>query len=321
MVALAAVLSWAAALSAGDRPAGGQERLGSAIPGPHIDAGDPENLGATGAVVRLRLDGALSTGAYDAEGQRESVSARLTRSRFLFDAAFGASDEICFGASLGLLYESLAEGDSRLVMGDAVILGRYQALDGLDGGPLMSVTLAVGRPLRAPGGLFAELGVDVGLVTDGPRWDLSAYLSGAFPEDGPDLLGGGAAIAPVWRFGDSASLSLELTGRARTSGLEGDDRPTWHVGAGARADLSVAAEHQLGLALTRTIRELESTSAQLLWTFAWDTDDGLLRLDDDGGPSPEPAEWETAPAPPASPAPEPEPEPEPDDGAESDGES
>lgn len=295
MAAWVAALAGVGALGAGAPAVLAQERLGSAIPGPHIDAGDPENLDATGAVVRLRLDGTLSTGVYDAEGQRASASPRLARSRFIFDAAFGTSEDICFGASLGLLYESLAEGDSRLVMGDAVILGRYQALDGEEG-PLMSITLAVGRPLRTPGGLFAELGLDVGLETEGPRWDFSAYVSGAFPEDGPDLLGGGAAIAPLWRFGDSASLSLELTGRARTSGIEGDDRPSWHVGAGARADLSVADEHRLGLALTRTIwaaRELEATSAQLLWTFGWDTGDGLLRLDNDGGPSPEPAEWET----------------------------
>jgi hypothetical protein len=206
------------------------------------------------------------------------------------DFVFAHSADVELGARLGGSYW---RGDLQSDFGldFAGVLAKFRLSDGTSG-PRFALGAALGRAFRTPGAVALEgggfLGFDLGDVVDlDGQIDVSLYL----PEEQDAFLGGGVRLGPLWQPVDLLNVAFDVSGEL-SQWPESTDLLTWSVEAALRVGFQLGG-HELALSGRRHLigaRLDEETAAVLTWRFVWVTEEGLLRLDNDGGPSPEPEE-------------------------------
>jgi hypothetical protein len=256
--------------------------------------GSPRLLGGEDAQVRVTLDGAYRTADFDAEAQRREREALLRQVLLDTDVTFGYGPRLEVGARFGLSYWR-GDDSERLGFDYAGVLGKVR-LSGQESRWQTAIGFALGKAFRAPGEAAVEVAALAGLDVAPPSLELDGQVSffASLPEQNDNTFGMGLALGPLWRPVERLALSLDVAGQL-SQWVEDNDRLTWSVETALRLGVDLGRGHELALSGRRVLigaRVEEQTAAVLTWRLVWSTAGGLLRLDDEGGPSPEPAEWE-----------------------------
>lgn len=275
-----------------------QDRALSGVTGSRLLMLSPQTLGDVQAHTAVRTNARMATALYSAGAERVGQTPEVDEARLIWDIGFGAGDDIEFGASLSGGYSRPDDVTQRISLERAMAYGRM-SMDRPDNTTEFAISFGLGRQMRLPGTIFAELGTQYGWARQGKLlWDVDGWVSADLPPGDPAILTLGAAMGPLWQPNDVFDLSIEaLASVANRPHIQGvpEDALSWKLGGALQMGFAFADGHRIELGFSQTafgagVRE--TTAGHLNWRYAWQTDDGLLRLDDDGGASPEPAEWE-----------------------------
>lgn len=265
---------------------------------------NPEVLGAVEAQTAVRTRARFDTGQFDSDRTRSGSSPDLSSLVLIWDLSFGGADALEFGASLSGGYAHDPDGSSeRISLERAIAFGRFGAKRDEEG-PLIAATFAIGRQLWWPGALFAELSGQFGWKHAWPlSWDVDVWLAAQIPSGEPTIIIGGVGAGPSWHPLDWFELSFELSGSVANEpeiDEPGTDAVSWDVSTALLVGFTFAERHCISLGAERTLYGAairETLAAHLVWRFEWETDDGLLRLDNDGSLIPEQEQVESPPPP------------------------
>lgn len=264
---------------------------------------NPEVLGPVEAQTAVRTRARFQTGQFDVDRIRAGETPDLSALVLVWDLSFGGGDALEFGASLSGGYTRSVDGlTERISLERGIAFGRFAAKRDEDGS-LIAATFAVGRQLWLPGNLLAELGGQFGWRHGWPlSWDVDVWVAVELPKGEKTILFGGVGAGPWWHPTDWFDLSFEVMGRVANSteiGDSGQEAVAWDTSAALQAGFSFGERHCISVGVERTLYGAsvrETLAAHLVWRFEWETEEGLLRLDNDGSLIPEPEQTES-PAP------------------------